>query len=64
VDSWDVLDLLDTVTPVKDTVLKPQSIRSALKSGARRRYAVRASQRRRRLAAVGGGRSARGCAEA
>jgi hypothetical protein len=42
VDSWDVLDLLDTVTPVKDTVLKPQSIRSALKSGARRRYAVRA----------------------
>jgi hypothetical protein len=42
VDSWDVLDLLDTVTPVKDTVLKPQSLRSALKAGARRRYAVRA----------------------
>jgi hypothetical protein len=42
VQSWDVLDLLDTVTPVKDTVLKPQSIRSAIKAGARRRYAVRA----------------------
>jgi hypothetical protein len=42
VQSWDVLDLLDTVTPVKDTVLKPQSLRSALKAGARRRYAVRA----------------------
>jgi hypothetical protein len=42
VDSWDVLDLLDTNTPVKDTVTTPRSIRSVLKAGSRRRYAVRA----------------------
>jgi len=40
--SWDVLDLLDTVTPVKETVTVPRSIRSPLKAGSRRRYAVRA----------------------
>ncbi len=40
--SWDVLDILDLVTPVKETVTVPRSIRSALKAGTRRRYAIRA----------------------
>jgi hypothetical protein len=40
---WDVLDVLDTASPVKETVTVPRSIRSAYKTGARpRRYAVRA----------------------
>jgi hypothetical protein len=42
VASWDVLDLLDTANPVKDTVTVPHSIRSPLKAGTRRSYAVRA----------------------
>lgn len=39
---WEVLDVLDTVTPIKDTVIVPRSIRSAVKAGTRRRYGVRA----------------------
>jgi hypothetical protein len=40
---WDVLDVADTASPVKETVTAPRSIRSAYKTGAKpRRYAVRA----------------------
>jgi hypothetical protein len=41
-DSWDVLDLLNTTNPVKDTVTVPRAVRSALKPGTSRRYAVQA----------------------
>lgn len=42
VESWDVLDRLNTAEPVKDTVTVPRSVRSVLHPGSHRRYAVRA----------------------
>lgn len=42
VDRWDVLDLANLAQPLKDTVTKPQSIRTPLKAGDRRSYAVQA----------------------
>jgi hypothetical protein len=42
VDAWDVLDLVNTATPVKETVTVPRSIRTALSAGSHRRYAIRA----------------------
>lgn len=42
VDRWDVLDLANLAAPLKDTVIVPQSIRTPLKAGDRRSYAVQA----------------------
>ena len=43
VDNWNLFDLFNLADPLKETVTTPQSIRSAIKPGDRRGYALQAN---------------------